>query len=233
MKHRILLIEDDPALSRIIRDTLQLYGYEVFCASDGIEGLRIFSELKPDLAIVDIMMPRLDGFQTLSKIRLLTSSVPVIMITSKAQTVDLVKGFELGCNDYIRKPVMMDELLVRIKALFSRAPASNADDVNKDVIQIGTYIFHVNAQELRSPSQVRTLSHKETEIMKRLCSSPGRVLDRKSILLELWGNDNLFNSRNLNVYITRIRQYLKDDKDIQILNLRNIGYKLVIRYSRG
>jgi DNA-binding response OmpR family regulator len=228
--NRVLLIEDDKKLSLIIRETLQLYHLEVFAAFDGVEGLQAFSELKPDLVIADIMMPRMDGFETLSHIRALDAKIPVIMLTSKAQTVDLVKGFELGCNDYIKKPFIMDELLVRVKALLTSTKLQGAVGDAKDVIRIGQYIFHVNAQELRSPSQVYELSYKETEILKRLCIHPNRVLDRKSILLELWGDDNLFNSKNLNVYITRIRNYLKDDTSIQIINLRNIGYKLVIRH---
>ncbi|HEX8332387.1 MAG TPA: response regulator transcription factor [Segetibacter sp.] len=229
MNNRILLIEDDSKLSLIIKETLQLYNLEVFIATDGVEGVKAFSELKPDLVVADIMMPRMDGFEALSHIRALDKKVPVIILTSKSQTVDLVKGFDLGCNDYIRKPFIMDELLVRIRALLTSTQLQNKDGDERDVIKIGQYVFHVNAHELRSPSQVYELSYKETEILKRLCIHPNRVLDRKSILLELWGDDNLFNSKNLNVYITRIRNYFKDDKYIQIINLRNIGYKLVLK----
>jgi DNA-binding response OmpR family regulator len=229
MSNRILLIEDDSKLSLIIKETLQLYNLEVFIAIDGVDGVKAFSELKPDLVIADIMMPRMDGFEALSHIRAIDKKVPVIILTSKSQTVDLVKGFDLGCNDYIKKPFVMDELLVRVRSLLTNTQLQNKEGDDKDVIKIGHYIFHVNAHELRSPSQVYDLSYKETEILKRLCIHPNRVLDRKSILLELWGDDNLFNSKNLNVYITRIRNYFKDDKHVQIINLRNIGYKLVLK----
>jgi DNA-binding response OmpR family regulator len=229
MSNRVLLIEDDSKLSLIIKETLQLYNLEVFIAIDGVDGVKAFSELKPDLVIADIMMPRMDGFEALSHIRAIDKKVPVIILTSKSQTVDLVKGFDLGCNDYIKKPFVMDELLVRVRSLLTNTQLQNKEGDDKDVIKIGHYIFHVNAHELRSPSQVYDLSYKETEILKRLCIHPNRVLDRKSILLELWGDDNLFNSKNLNVYITRIRNYFKDDKHVQIINLRNIGYKLVLK----
>lgn len=227
MNKRILLIEDETKLSFIIKETLGLYEFEVYTAIDGVDGLRIFSEVKPDLVIVDIMMPRMDGFEVISHIRILDKKIPIIILTAKAQTMDLVKGFDMGCNDYIRKPFIMDELIVRVRSLLNTV-ANITEQPDRDIIRIGQFIFHIQAQQLLSPSNKYELSYKEAEILKRLCIQPNRIIDRKSLLFELWGDDNLFNSKNLNVYITRLRQYLKDDKNIQIINLRNIGYKLVI-----
>lgn len=229
MAKRILLIEDEKKLALILKETLGLYDYEVFLAADGVEGLKSFYEIKPDLLIVDIMMPGMDGFELLSRLRRTDKDIPVIVLTAKSQTVDLVKGFELGCHDYIKKPFIIDELLVRVKASLNRVSISPQAQNTPLIIPIGSFVFNVDGQELRSPSNVFQLSFKETEILKRLCMHPNRVLERKNVLLELWGDDNLFNSRNLNVYITRLRNYFKDDKTIQILNLRSIGYKLIVK----
>jgi two-component system, OmpR family, response regulator VicR len=229
MTKRILLVEDEKKLSLIIKETLALYDFEVIVAYDGIEGLKFFSELKPGLVIIDIMMPKMDGFQVLGHIRRLDVSVPVIVLTAKLQTIDLVKAFELGCNDYIKKPFIMDELLVRVRALLSGGHLLNKGTGEKNIIRIGQFIFNVTTQELRGPSRVHSLSFKETEILKRLCQHPNLILDRKRVLLELWGDDNIFNSKTLNVYITKLRNYFKEDPGVQILNLRSIGYKLVLR----
>ncbi|HZG74179.1 MAG TPA: response regulator transcription factor, partial [Chondromyces sp.] len=208
-----------------IKETLELYNYSVRVASDGIEGIKLFNESIPDLIILDIMMPRMDGFEVLNRIRSINRSLPVIILTAKSQTIDLVKGFELGCTDFIKKPFIIDELLVRVKAALSRLNLVNHQE--SDIVQIGTSILHISAQELRTPSQVFQLSFKETEILKRLWLNANRVIDRKSILLELWGDDNLFNSRNLNVYITKLRKYFTEDPNIELINIRSIGYKLV------
>jgi DNA-binding response OmpR family regulator len=225
MSNQILLIEDEKKLVMIIKETLELYDYSVRVASDGIEGIRLFTESTPDLIILDIMMPRMDGFEVLNRIRSVNRSLPVILLTAKSQTIDLVKGFELGCTDFIKKPFIIDELLARVKAALSRSNLVN--DQEADIVQMGTSILHISAQELRTPSEVIKLSFKETEILKRLWLNANRVIDRKSILLELWGDDNLFNSRNLNVYITKLRKYFSKDPNIEIINIRSIGYKLV------
>jgi len=229
MAERILLVEDETKLAMIIKETLELYAFEVFPATDGAEGLRLFTELKPDLVILDIMMPKMDGLQVLDHIRRYDTVLPVIILTAKTQTPDLVKAFELGCNDYIKKPFIMDELLVRIRALLSRKKLPDSQSRQDGIYRIGGFIFNLYGQELRSNTQVHALSFKETEILDRLCRNPNRVLERKRLLLELWGDDNLFNSRNLNVYITKLRNYFKEDNTIQILNIRGIGYKLITK----
>lgn len=227
MASKILLIEDEKKLVMIIRETLELYEYSVNVAFNGVEGIKLFIETAPDLVILDIMMPRMDGFEVLNRIRSLNIKIPVIILTAKSQTADLVKGFELGCTDFIKKPFIIDELLARVKAVLSRTSLVN--NIETDVVQIGRSIFHIPNQELRTPSQVIKLSFKETEILKRLWLHSNRVTDRKSILLELWGDDNIFNSRNLNVYITKLRKYFNEDPNIEIINIRSIGYKLINR----
>ncbi|MDB5229415.1 MAG: two component transcriptional regulator, winged helix family [Chitinophagaceae bacterium] len=229
MGERILLIEDERKLSLIIKETFALYNFDVMVAEDGAEGLNYFTELNPSLVILDIMMPRMDGFEVLGHLRKLDKNVPVIMLTAKSQTVDLVKGFDLGCNDYIKKPFIMDELLVRVRSLLERKNESGKNENHSAIITLGKCIFHIHAQELRTPSQVYKLSFKETEILKRLCANTNRVLDRRTMLLELWGDDNIFNSKNLNVYITKLRNLLKEEPDVEIINIRSIGYKLVNR----
>ena len=229
MVERILLVEDEKKLAEIIKETLELYELEVIIAHDGAEGLRLFSESKPSLIILDIMLPRMDGFQVLQQIRNTDKHVPVIMLTAKSQTFDLVKGFDLGCNDYIKKPFIIDELLVRVRSLLSRQTWELSKNKTENIIAIGNLVFNIDTQELRSPSQVFKLSHKETELLKRLWLNANKVIDRKTILFELWGDDHIFNSRNLNVYITKLRGYLKEDSRIEILNIRGLGYKLIKR----
>lgn len=227
MNVRLLLIEDDAKLAFILKETLALYEFEVYVATDGVEGLKIFFEFRPDVVITDIMLPLLDGLNVLVQIRASDKKVPVVLLTSKTQTIDLVKGFELGCTDYIKKPFIMEELLARVRSLLRRSQRFKTSPAEEEVIEIGKYIVHLQAHQLRSPTQIYPLSYKEVEILKRLCSSSNRVLDRRSILQEVWGDDNLYNSKSLNVYITRLRNYFKEDEGIQIINLRSIGYKMV------
>jgi DNA-binding response OmpR family regulator len=223
----ILLIEDQVELCRILKDTLALYGFDVSYAHNGDEGYRLFTALDPKLAIVDIMMPGSDGFSAVNKIRAVNKDVPIIMLTAKPLTEDLVKAFDLGCNDFVRKPFVMEELIARIRS-FARVPGSDARSI-QNMYKLGSFTLNASTQELSNDLKRFQLSYKEVELLKRLCEAKSTVVDRQRLLEELWGSDNMFNSKTMNVYINRLRNYLGSDKSVEILTIRGFGYKLIER----
>jgi len=225
----ILLIEDQVELCQILKDTLSLYGFDVTYAHNGEAGYNLFTSLNPKIVIIDIMMPGSDGFSAVTKIRSINKEVPVIMLTAKPLTDDLVKAFDLGCNDFIRKPFVMEELIARIKS-FARV-SGNTSSSATNIYKLGSFIFNVATQELANESDRFQLSYKEVELLRKLCEAKSTVVDRKVLLAELWGSDNLFNSKTMNVYINRLRNYLDSDKSIEILTIRGYGYKLIERNS--
>jgi two-component system response regulator VicR len=220
---KVLLIEDEVQLGQIVKDSLEMRGFEMLYAEDGKEGLRMYKEHHPDVVVLDIMMPNMDGFSVTTEIRKEDKTTPIIFLTAKSQTTDVVKGFELGGNDYLKKPFSMDELIVRIKALLMRG----GGDAGMDVVQIGQYTFNYTKQTLSRNSNTEFLSHREAEILRRLSDNRNQVMERKTILLDLWGDDSFFNARSMDVFITKIRRYLKEDPRIQIVNIRGVGYKLI------
>lgn len=221
----ILLIEDEPALGLIVKDSLEVRGFTVRYAADGQEGLTLFRQQCPDIVVADVMMPRLDGFSLAEIIRQDNAAVPIIFLTARSQPADVVRGFELGGNDYLKKPFSMDELIVRIKArLGSATPAAPASGV----LSIGQYQFDHPKQRLHYLGSEEALTHREAELLKRLYDQRNQVLERTTVLKELWGDDNFFNGRSLDVFITRLRRYLKHDPQVQIINVRGIGYKLML-----
>lgn len=224
----ILLIEDQEELCRILKDTLGVYGFDVHYSLNGRAGAALYSSLKPDIVIADIMMPEADGFAAISMIRQQNAEVPILMLTAKPLTEDLVRAFELGCNDYIRKPFVMEELIARLKAFAkgTRAAPRMQDD---NIYRMGNFLLNTVSQELSSSSQVFRLSYKEVQILKRLWGSRSHIVNRKELLEELWGNDHIFNSRTMNVYMNRIRNYFQKDPCVEIITIRGIGYKMVIR----
>jgi two-component system response regulator TrcR len=223
----ILLIEDQVELCEILKDTLSHYGFEVSYAQNGDDGYQLFTTLDPRLAIVDIMMPGSDGFSAVKKIRAVNKEVPIIMLTAKPLTEDLVKAFDLGCNDFIRKPFVMEELIARIRS-FAKVSA-NASPAMDKLYQLGSFTLNASTQELANDSKRFQLSYKEVELLKRLCEAKSTVVDRQDLLIELWGSDNAFNSKTMNVYINRLRNYLDIDKTVEILTIRGFGYKLIER----
>jgi two-component system response regulator TrcR len=225
----ILLIEDQVELCQILKDTLSLYGFDVTYALNGEDGYNTFTTLDPKIVIIDIMMPGSDGFTAVKQIRAVNKDVPVIMLTAKPLTDDLVKAFDLGCNDFIRKPFVMEELIARIKS-FARV-YGNAPHVAHDKYKLGSFTFNASTQELANDSSRFQLSYKEVELLRRLCEAKSTVVDRQVLLLELWGSDNVFNSKTMNVYINRLRNYLDSDKSVEILTIRGYGYKLIERNS--
>ena len=223
----ILLIEDQVELCEILKDTLSLYGFDVTYALNGDDGYNEFISLDPKLVIIDIMMPGSDGFSAVKKIRLVNKDVPIIMLTAKPLTEDLVKAFDLGCNDFVRKPFAMEELIARIKS-FAKVPG-NAANAAQNIYRFGNFSLNASTHELANDSKRFQLSYKEVELLKRLCEAKSTVVDRQDLLMELWGSDNVFNNKTMNVYISRLRNYLDSDKSVEILTIRGFGYKLIER----
>lgn len=223
-KTKILIVEDESTLQMIIRDVLEKQGYIIAQASNGNEGLRLFYEFHPDLVVADIMMPQLDGLSMTEQIRQNDKKTPILFLTAKSKTEDVVKGFEIGGNDYLKKPFGMDELLVRIKALLNRNQLQASENITS--YKIGEYDFDVIHQTLTYKGLINNLSHRETAILERLCKNQNHILDNQTVLLDLWGDDNFFNLRSLHVFVVKLRKKLSKDPKIQILNIRGVGYKL-------
>jgi len=225
----VLLIEDELALGMIVRDSLEVRGFTVQYATDGAEGLALFQEQKPDIVVADVMMPTMDGFSLAETIRQTDADIPIMFLTARSQTADVVKGFELGGNDYLKKPFSLDELIVRINALLKRRQLPRpAEQTPPSLLAIGRYQFDPPKQKLILDGREDFLSHREAELLRRLYEQRNQVLERSAVLQELWGDDSFFNGRSLDVFITRLRRYLKDDPQVQIVNIRGIGYKLIV-----
>ncbi|HQY12874.1 MAG TPA: response regulator transcription factor [Ferruginibacter sp.] len=227
MAVKILYVEDELFLAKIVKESLESRAYEVLMEADGDKAFPLFKQHRPDICVLDVMLPNKDGFAIAEEIRGMDAQVPIIFLTAKAQTEDLVKGFKTGGNDYIRKPFSMEELIVRIEnALRFRSGEKKPDD-KKDVVKIGKYSFYPNHQVLKNNGDERKLSFRETELLKVLYENRDKIIDRRDILNLLWGNDNFFNSRNLDVYITKLRSYLKNDAALEIITIKGIGYRFV------
>lgn len=224
----VLLVEDELTLSMIIKDTLEENGFSIHTAADGEEGLRLFFELRPDVLVADVMMPKMDGFEMVRRIRQMDKQTPVLFLTARSAINDVVEGFELGANDYLKKPFGMQELIIRIKALMGKAFLFTEEKVANQRFEIGSYLFDPVTQTLMQAGATQALSHRESEILKRLCENRNQVVNTKDVLLELWGDDSFFNSRSLHVFITKLRHKLSQDKQIRIVNVRGIGYKLIV-----
>jgi DNA-binding response OmpR family regulator len=227
-KIKILYVEDELFLGKIVKESLESRQFEVVMESDGTNVLSIFREMNPDVCVLDVMLPNKDGFTIAGEIREINGRVPIIFLTAKTQTDDLVKGFSLGGNDYIRKPFSMEELIVRIEnALRFKEPGAKTIN-GKDTLQIGKYNFNVARQLLSGYNEERKLSFRESELLKLLYENRDKIIDRKDILNLLWGNDSFFNSRNLDVYITKLRSYLKEDELMEIITIKGVGYRFVV-----
>ena len=226
MSVKILYVEDELFLGKIVKETLELRGFEVVMESDGADVMKAFETSQPDICVLDVMLPNRSGFELAEDIRKLNDDVPVIFLTAKTQTDDVVHGFKIGGNDYIRKPFSMEELIVRIENAL-RLKKDEPLNLLGDLIVMGKYQFHLNKQVLGIGSEDRKLSYRESELLKYLYSHRDQVIDRRDLLNHIWGNDSFFNSRNLDVYITKIRGYLKDDPSIEIITIKGVGYRFV------
>lgn len=226
MANKILYAEDELFLGKIVKESLESRGYQVFMESDGNKVLTLFTQLQPQVCVLDIMLPNKDGFTIAEEIRNINNEVPIIFLTAKILVEDLVRGFKAGGNDYIRKPFSMEELIVRIENVLKQKTEGNPD-VNTTV-KIGSYCFYNNHQLLKHDDAEKKLSFRETELLRILYINRDKIIDRRDILNLLWGNDNFFNSRNLDVYITKLRSYLKKDNRVQIITIKGIGYRFVV-----
>ncbi|GAB3497050.1 response regulator transcription factor [Spirosoma knui] len=224
----VLLVEDELALGMIVRDSLEVRGFTVRYAADGAEGLSLFRQQQPDIVVADVMMPEMDGFSLAEHIRQDNAHIPILFLTARSQTADVVRGFELGGNDYLKKPFSLDELIVRINALLRRPASLGTTLPTPTLLAVGRYRFDPPKQKLFLDGKETVLSHREAELLRRLYEQRNQVLERSIVLTELWGDDSFFNGRSLDVFITRLRRYLRDDPQVQIINVRGIGYKLII-----
>ena len=224
-KIHVLLVEDEKTLSMIIKDTLEEQGFDISTAFNGEDGLRMFYAERPEVVVADVMMPRMDGFEMVRRIRQTDQQTPVLFLTARSGINDVVEGFELGANDYLKKPFSMQELIIRIKALLHKAFVQKEQT---NIFELGNYLFHAVSQQLFYAGISQELSHRESEILRRLCEHRNEVVSTQSILLELWGDDSFFNSRSLHVFITKLRHKLSKDERIRIVNVRGIGYKLIV-----
>lgn len=220
----ILLVEDEVSLAMIVKDALEEEGYEVAIARDGLEGLEQYFREHPALIIADVMMPEVDGFEMVRRIRRMDKEVPVLFLSARSSVDDIVFGFGLGANDYLRKPFSLRELIARVKALTVK---SQSEPVAVIYHELGLYTFYPSTQTLQIGGEEIELSFRESELLRLLCESGTLPVDTKDILLQLWGNDSFYNIRSLHVFITKLRHKLEKDPRIKILNVRGIGYKLV------
>ena len=232
-KTKILLVEDEATLAVIIRDTLKSQDFEVLTADNGEQGLQMFFREHPDVVVADVMMPNMDGFEMVRRIRNKDVTTPVLFLTALSETEDVVREFEAGANDYLRKPFGMLELIVRIKALAGRIfiPVETPQEEPTTYV-IGDYQLDTMKEKLiyandNNMVSIIPLSHRESEILRLLCRNKGEVVDNKDVLLQLWGDDSYFNTRSLHVFITKLRRKLSRDPRIRIINVRGIGYKLI------
>ena len=226
-KTKVFYVEDEVFLARIVKESLESRGFEVIMEGDGAKALDLFKKSQPDICVLDIMLPNKDGFTIADEVRELNEDIPIIFLTAKTQTEDVVKGFTLGGNDYVRKPFSVEELIVRIQNLL-RLRTNEPKKVIGDSVKMGKYNFQLNRQVLSNGKDDRKLSFRESELLKLLYENRDKIIDRKDILNLLWGNDSFFNSRNLDVYITKLRSYLRDDPSLEIITIKGIGYRFVV-----
>jgi DNA-binding response OmpR family regulator len=224
---KILYVEDEPFLGRIVKESLESRDFEVAMVVDGKDALTTFSSTKPHICILDIMLPGKDGYAIAREIRNVSPQMPIIFVTAKVQTEDLIKGFESGGNDYIRKPFSMEELIIRVNNLLHLSNQQKPEAPIESVA-IGKYEFIPHRYELRREEGVKKLSHRESTLLQMLIENKNATVLRKDILMKLWGDDSFFNSRNLDVYITKLRDYLKEDSSIQIITIKGIGYHFAV-----
>jgi DNA-binding response OmpR family regulator len=234
MKAKILLVEDDINLGDVLRDYLELQDYEVFRALDGVEGLANFKMQAFDLLILDVMLPRKDGFTLAGEIRELNKQVPIIFLTARGQPDDRVTGFKAGCDDYITKPFSSEELELRINAILRRCRQTESGIQStaldkQGVYTLGKYTFDSANHELRIDNERIGLTTKEVELLRVLYSHKNQLITREKTLKAVWGSDNYFIGRSMDVFITKLRKYLKDDPDISIVNVHGTGFRLEVK----
>ena len=230
MKIKILLVEDDLNLGMVISDHLSSNGYQVTIADDGSEGLIKFNSDLFHLCILDVMLPKIDGFSVAKDIRKLNTDIPILFLTAKSMTEDKIMGFEAGGDDYLTKPFSVEELQLRVKSLLKRVNLDSSEEVLKKV-SIGSYIYDIENQLLSTKKSEKILTKKEAQILNLLYKYKNQVITREIILKAVWGQDDYFVGRSLDVFITKLRKYFKEDPRIIISNLHGVGFKFQIPLS--
>lgn len=220
----ILLAEDEPALGQIIKESLETRNFNVLLCENGEKAFEVYKNESPELLVLDVMMPKKDGFTLAKEIRAIDEAIPIIFLTAKSQTRDVIEGFSIGGNDYLKKPFSIEELIVRINNLLNRTKVQKTSDI----LIIGDYTFDFPKQLLQfKKEETNQITHREAHLLFHLIKNKNQVLDRSLILNKLWGNDDFFNARSMDVFITKLRKKLKKDDTIQIINVRGFGYKLI------
>lgn len=226
---KLLVVEDDPNLGTLLAEYLRAKGYETELRTDGQQGWQAYQKGKFDLLLLDVMMPLKDGFTLASDIRKKDADVPIIFLTAKSMKQDTIHGFQSGADDYITKPFGMEELLLRVSAVLRRTRGAVPKVEEPDHYRIGSTVFEPRKQILRTPIGERRLTTKESELLRLLCIQRNDVLERSKALLEVWGNDSYFSGRSMDVYIAKLRKYLREDPAIEIINIHGRGFRLVAK----
>jgi len=220
----ILLAEDEPALGLIIKESLETRNFKVLLCENGEKAFEVYKNKSPELLVLDVMMPKKDGFTLAKEIREVDDTIPIIFLTAKSQTQDVVEGFNIGGNDYLKKPFSMEELIVRINNLLNRTK----DQKQSEILNVSSYTFNFPKQTLQFKDEEKvSLTHREAHLLFHLIKNKNQVLDRSLILNKLWGSDDFFNARSMDVFITKLRKKLKRDINVEIINVRGYGYKLI------
>jgi DNA-binding response OmpR family regulator len=227
-RKKILLVEDDPSLGFVIKDNLVIKGFDVTLCRDGEEGEQAFANSNYHICILDVMLPKKDGFALARNIREKNKQVPILFVTAKAMTEDKLAGFETGADDYITKPFSLEELYYRIEVFLRRSNGVTANGKD-DTFRVGQYEFDPLNLVLKTPNSEKTLTQKEAEVLKLLYKNRDRVLKREEILNQVWGNDDYFMGRSMDVFISKLRKYLKEDPAVQIVNYHGVGFRLEVR----
>ena len=226
---KLLVVEDDPNLGTILAEYLRAKSYDVKLCVDGEEGFDAFTKREYDLVISDVMMPKKDGFTMAMEIRKLNSKIPIIFLTAKSMKEDTIEGFKIGADDYITKPFSMEELLLRINAILRRTKSEIIEDENTRDLNVGIFTFNPNERTLIHGDVHEKLTSKESQLLRLLAQNKNEVLEREFALKAIWGDDSYFNSRSMDVYITKLRKFLRPDTNLEIINVHGKGFKLIVK----
>ncbi len=229
MAYKILIVEDDKNAGFLLEKSLEDAGYGTILAQDGIQGLSLFDKHNPDLCILDIMLPLLDGLNLSKAIRKKNNNIPIVFLTARTMQNDIIEGFKYGADDYITKPYEMEELLLRVKAILRRNPSNIATIDNDKIFKVDNFIFSSTEKYLIIEGQKIEISTKECDIIICLTNNYTNIISREHIMNKVWGKDDVFASRSLDVYLTRIRKYFSNSTKVKLINVHGRGYKLIVK----
>ncbi|MCT4663959.1 MAG: response regulator transcription factor [Flavobacteriales bacterium] len=232
-KIKVLIVEDDPFIGLITKECFESKDFEVELYENGAEGYKAYKKFQPDICIFDVMMPIKDGFTLAQEIRKEDKDTPIIFLTAKSMKEDVIQGFKVGADDYEKKPFSVEELIARVEVILKRINMNTTKQEEISTYQIGKYQYDRDYKLLKIENNEQKLTDKEADILTYLCKNLNQIVDRSKLLIEVWENDSFFNSRSLDVYITKIRKYLKEDPDVELLTIRGKGFKLWIHSKKA